>query len=274
LEQKRLINNRLFSLINSDNYHHKIGAIFSIEKLIKGEFDEDTKTKITRFNYLRLSLNSKETRVIEYSARALGSFSRLNEILLIESVNLEIQRALEAIRSSSNASIEKKKGSIFVLIEILKNAPQLFYPFLADFFSSVWDIMRDPDLEIRKLSSLALRLALTLASERGKSSNQSSNENLLNFYLQALKSLENPNKFWKHASLLAVGELLINSFCKSFILQNISEIYSKIISLRDSKEKFIKAQVFNLIPFLSRVDPTLFSKVISFLFLFFPFKIF
>ena len=251
----------MFSLLNSDNNIHKIGAIFSIDKLIKGEFDEDTNTKITRFNYLRLSLASKETKVIEYSAKALGSFSTLNEIFIIESVTLEIQRALEGIRSSSNSSIEKKKGSILVLIEISKNAPQLFHPFLTEYLSSIWDTMRDADLEIRKLSSLSLRFALQVVSDRVKNSIQSSNENLLNFYLQALKSLENQNRYWKHASLLAVGELLINNFCKPFILQNLQEIYSKVISLRDSKDKFIKTQVFNLIPFLSRVDPTLFSKV-------------
>jgi len=67
------INRRIFELVNSNDYHDKLGGILAIDELIDID-GEDNTTKISRFaNYLRIVLPGIDPQVSALAAKALGA---------------------------------------------------------------------------------------------------------------------------------------------------------------------------------------------------------
>ncbi len=60
-----------------------------------------------------------------------------------------------------------------------------------------------------------------------------------------------------HAALLIYSELVVNS--GEFMHPNLDEVYADVLKHRNSKDKFVKMTIVQLIPRLAKFYPTKFS---------------
>lgn len=241
----------LLNLIKSNEENKQIGGLIAIKKLTEAEFEEESSAKMSRMNLIKMCLDSKINRVTDYAAKALGSFSKSKITLIQKSISSEMQRAIETLK---NSQIERIRGAVLVLHECALNAPHLFYVYILDYLKYIWIPLRINDLETRNISFLSLKSALKVMKEK----NIFQSQYYSTFLKECINGLDSSNNNVKHASLLVIGELLRYP---SFLAPHFPQICKKILNGKDSREKFIKSQMFFLIPLLSSFDTSYFIKV-------------
>lgn len=251
-----MLNGMLFGMVNSDSVLNKIGGIVAIEKMTEIDYEEESSSKFSRVNYLRLALASKEKLVMDCAARALGSFAKSSDTLIVQSISFEIQRAIDALKGDSNTP-EKMRSAILVLRECARKAPLLFLSYIPEFGKLIWTGLKSEEIEIREISASSLQVVLLLLHHRQTTSPQQTIDFVSSLYSECLRGLDNQSNHIKHGSILALAELLKYRFLKS----KFSQLSPKIVALKESKDKNIKKQVLLLLPPLSRFDPPLFMKV-------------
>lgn len=249
------LNKRIFELVNSEQLLDKVGGVAVIDKLIDTEYDENVHV-FTRFaNHLRTVLSvgpGTETTVLIMASEALGRLAKASDNLTNDSLEFEINRALERLRGERNEL--RRYAAVLVLKQLAVNAPTLFNTHARSFFTLIWTGIRDCRSSIREASIEALRAALRLIAEREKT--KVATYELL--YEEAQSGIRNSNTDWIHGSILVLGEMML--LTGDYMQTHFKNVCEAVLKFRTHKEKEVRKAVFALIPTLAEYSPPLFGK--------------
>lgn len=291
------LNNKLFELINGSDAD-KLAAIFAIDELI-AEPMPDNETKIVRFaNYLRVvPPSTTDPNTLRLAAKALGhlasSSRQTGGTMTADFVEFEAKRALEWLQVVEPRIESRKLASVYILRELIDNAPTLFYQNVSVFFAHIWAGLSDPKLQIREASARALASCLRVVAERKSRSREQWYSSLYNTARGALAgggvaggggstggmlgSSSSSASRWSdmvHSALLTIGGLLDNSAAfasqryaeeadassATFLAPRFNEMCEMILKYRDSKDKLVRRTVIQLLPKLAHFHPEAFVR--------------
>lgn len=249
------VNRRIFELVNSTDYHEKIGGIMAIDELIDID-GEDNTTKITRFaNYLRIVLPGIDPQVSALAAKALGRLAMAGGTLTPDFVEFEIKRSLEWLQGDRNEA--RRHAAVLVLKELAINAPILFYPYAAQFLDNIWVALRDPKVGIREGAAEAVRACLQIIYQRETTVRTQWYQKL---YDEAQKGYKIGTAESIHGSLLTTRELLQNTGGKDGLFKDrYTSICEVIIKHKDHRDSLVRRSVISLMPLVASFNPELFA---------------
>jgi len=195
---KTLLKTHVWNLINSPNNNEKIGGLMVVDQLIDITSDEYTSILA---NYYRFGLKTSDPQVMKLAAQAIGHMSRISSTITIESVEFDMQRALEWLQGERHEG--KRWASCLVLKELAVNSPTLFYGYVPSFVDLIWIALRDVKPSIREAAVQALGAALELISQRESRFRLQWYQKIFEETLRGFN--KNANSDWIHASLLTTG---------------------------------------------------------------------
>lgn len=251
------VNRRIFELVNSNDYHEKIGGIMAIDELIDID-GEDNTTKITRFaNYLRIVLPGIDPQVSVLASKALGRLAMAGGTLTPDFVEFEIKRSLEWLQGDRNES--RRLASVLVLKELALNAPILFYPYVSQFFDNIWGALRDTKVGIREGASEAVRACLHVIYQRDKLLRQQCYQRL---YEEAQKGFKQGTAESIHGSLLMTKELLqYPGDMIGFLQTRYNSIFEVVFKNKDHRDSLVRRSVISLMPLLATFNAESFASL-------------
>ena len=235
----------LFNLVNSSNNDEVITGIIAITKLI--ELDCSSETRLIA--QLRIPLSNTNPEILAMASEALGKLVNMKESEIGDSVEKEINSALEKLNQTERIEHERL-SAVLVLKEMAINAPSHFHnsEVLSQFFSSIWNSIVDSKINIRLSSLDALRGVLVLLGKRDSSSNSWSGS----LYNKAMSTLKNGSNDSIHGSLLAISELIQNT--PKSISKHFKDICEAVSNFKTHKDKLVRSVVIKFQPVLAQFN--------------------
>lgn len=254
------LNRFIMELVNSNSPQEKLSGISVVYELIELDFDDATKTNVLANNLrqpLKMTLSSmSDSNITRMAAKTLGRLAQISGLMIAEYLQSEVKRALEWITSERSVL-----AAVLIIKELAQNAPTIFYIHVFSFFDKVWYGLRDPRIQVRDITGEALRASLQIMAERERLNSTMNNRLEYTYhkmYEEAQKGLKNSDPVFIHGSLVALGELLLNT--GNFLQSKHKEVCETVLGYKDLKDKLIRRTVISFLPQLAAFNPQIFAS--------------
>ncbi|KAI9272821.1 armadillo-type protein [Phascolomyces articulosus] len=242
------INKRIAELTHGSDNNEKLGAIAAIDGLIDLEPDGNA----NRFyNYLRIMLPYNDAQVMIPAARALGRLAVSSSTFTAESVDTQVEHALEWLHGDRS-----RLGAVLVLRELAVNAPTLIYAYVHRILELIWVALRDSRQIIRENAADCLSECLDIVQHRETPMRKTWYTKI---WTEARKGLQLHSAEATHASLLAMRELLLHA--GMFMTDMYKDVCTITLEKKDSRDHLIRKTVVTMIPTLAYYDPSTFTEL-------------
>ena len=154
-------------------------------------------------NYLRIMLPYNDAQVMIPAARALGRLAVSSSTFTAESVDTQVEHALEWLHGDRS-----RLGAVLVLRELAVNAPTLIYAYVHRILELIWVALRDSRQIIRENAADCLSECLDIVQRRETPMRKTWYTKI---WVEANKGLQIHSAEATHASLLAMRELLLHA---------------------------------------------------------------
>ncbi|KAG7166823.1 Serine/threonine-protein kinase mTOR-like [Homarus americanus] len=157
-------NHHIFEMVSSNDINEKKGGIYAIMSLVDVDIGQ-TGLRISRFaNYLKNLVNSPDTGVMELTAKAVGRLALASGTFTAEYVEDLVKRSFEWLQADRNEG--RRHAAVLVLRELALSVPTYFFQQVQQFLDVIFHAVRDPKPAIRENAVAALRVALTITTQR------------------------------------------------------------------------------------------------------------
>eukprot|EP00727_Mastigamoeba_balamuthi_P000853 m51a1_g10765 putative protein atypical group (2524) ;mRNA; r:20614-29506 len=245
------LNDRILELVNSSAPSDKLSAISVVgtppllslspllpmslshahaaDHLMGVEFEENV-NKLSHFaQQLRIALVCNDPAVVTAASRVLGRLAKIGGVQIADSVETDVKRALDGLRSA-----DRRLAAVLVLKELALNARVLFYQNVPAFIPLIPQALQDKNPVVRAEAHDALDACLTLCESRDINTKGDWYNTL---YLTADEAVRSGSPDCVHGALLCYSALLRHA--RDFVRPRYGDMYRNTFQYRDHKDKFL-----------------------------------
>ncbi|KHN87555.1 Target of rapamycin -like protein [Toxocara canis] len=202
----RLDQSAIYELISSSDNDEKKSGILLIVCLVESAGDESK--RVPRFaKYLLKALTNSDEAGMKLAARAIAYLIQTSKTFAVELVEKSLNQVCEWLEEPERHEA-RRLAAVLLARQLALYTSTSFFLRASHFFTNIFNVIRDPKVQVRVFAAKALRAALTVTSQREA---KQKSEWYRHCYEEAIacatcESLNREDR--QHAMLLILNELL------------------------------------------------------------------
>ncbi|KAJ6236572.1 serine/threonine-protein kinase mtor [Anaeramoeba flamelloides] len=244
---------RIFDLVRSQNFNHKIRGVLAYDQLIKSKIEENSSNIKRLGNYLKnlLSINNKQ--IIKISTVILGNLASVTDSLNSHFVVHQLKCALEWLGGSSVNM--RKYAALLIFQELSKATPSIVMVYLPKLFQAITSIISGENKTLRRIAVNTLSQSLSMILNRDDLYKNKIYQGLYNY---ALKGFEENTLLFVTSSIHILSKLFGNG--SEFVKNKFEESCKLIFGNKYLKDKELRHIIISGLPKIAKYNKQEFSK--------------